>query len=75
MQQPPMPENVFSDWLSNLKEPTSFWMRKDINKRGKPLRADTKRRNVIDDLESLIDQGDLTTIKPNRKKSKGKPKK
>ena len=78
-QQPPMAENVFSDWLGNLKEPTSFRMRKDTNKRAKPLKAGTKRRSVIDDLESLIDQEDLAlemaTVKPNRKKSKGKAKK
>ena len=75
-QQPPMPENVFSDWLGNFKEPTSFWMRKDV--RRKPLKA-VKRQSVLDDLDSIIDKEDqvmeMATAKPNRKKFKGKAKK
>lgn len=75
-QQPPMPENVFSDWLGNFKEPASFWMRKDV--RRKPLKA-AKRQSVLDDLDSLIDKEDQVmqkaTAKPNKKKFKCKAKK
>ena len=76
-QQPPMPENVFSDWLGNFKEPASFWTRKNVG-RNKPLKA-VKRQSVLDDLDSLIDKEDqvmeMATAKPNKKKFKGKAKK
>jgi len=72
-----MPENVFSDWLGNFKEPASFWMRKNVG-RNKPLKA-VKRQSVLDDLDSLIDKEDqvmeMATGKPNKKKFKGKAKK
>ena len=75
-QQPPMPENVFSDWLGNFKEPASFWMPKDV--RRKSLKA-AKRQSVLDDLDSLIDKEDQVmqkaTAKPNKKKFKCKAKK
>jgi hypothetical protein len=79
--QPPMPENVFSDWIGNLREPALFGpkrppiiIRQEKSTKKNPTQPKDKENEPFKVKDDFLDDDvlDITTQKSKKKWRKGK---